>query len=170
MSETVIRIDKIAELPDSVLHYAYKNIQNEINLRKIASNDLNFLLEDGFASGFNIKGLPNEPRLINGLLLATGSKIDKNKTSHICAFVKINDKWVWESEMKVIDEIRQIPSRVSAMRTVTVTTLNEDDKVDLIECNFRNGVHRLKSVESYLLQNNELKKVSSRITKMEGHR
>lgn len=170
MGDYIIDLDKISALPESVLHHVYKTIGHEINIRKIESNDLNLLINEGFATGFNNKGLPKEPKLINGLLLASGAKIDKGKMTHLCGFVKINDKWVWESANKVVDDVRFTTGRYNSMQTITIATLNHLDKVDMIECVYRNGVHRMKTINSYIMEDNILEKVSSRVVSIDSHR
>ena len=152
----------IYDLDDFELGVLAASIHAEQQRRALAAADPSALVESGFQNGFKSDGTPVEPWLVDGILVCPGAKIGKSASSHECGFVRIDDQWVWESEAKVVDEVRHAAGRNVQMRSVTLIAVHETMKVDLILARMRSGVHQLKTAKSYTVSSGKLLHVTTR--------
>lgn len=130
--------------------------------RAVEACDTDALVELGFKEGFKADGLPRVPFLVGGILVCPGARIDKSATSHDCGFVRIDDAWVWESELKIADVVRNTAQRRVQMRSVSLVAVCEGTVVDLIYATARTGQHRLREARSYVVSSGELSLTQTR--------
>jgi len=95
------------------------------------------------------------PYLQDGLLYCPGVKINKG-LSHKCSFISINDKWSWESDLKIEDAMEFSASNSKILHTLTTVAPIEGLKVDLIVCNANSGIHKLKFVKNFIIESGNL--------------
>jgi hypothetical protein len=161
---------ELTELEDSELVSLAASIAEEIRRRAMLRGDLPALLENGFARGFGQKNTVSDPWVVEGILVAPGGKFDRSATSHLCTFVRVKDRWVWESSEKLEDEIRRPQGAAQSMCSVTLVVLHEGDQVDVLTSRARAGVHELQSVRSFVYQNGDLVMVNARTVRTSQHR
>lgn len=140
-------------------------LNTELYERSLAACDPVALLRLGFSEGFTAKPTPVRPWVVGGILIVPGYKKESSSFSHKCSFAKINDSWAWESEHKIIDEIR---SSNRLMQSITLIALQEGFGVDVLTSKARNSVHVLENIVSYTYENSELVQVSSRNISAKG--
>ena len=154
---------------DELIHFAAL-IADEQRRRALERGDLPELIDDAFDKGFGSGNKVGEPWVRDGILVAPGGKFEKSPMSHRCTFVRVADDWVWESSQKIHDEIRHLPGVGSSMRSITLLSMNEGDKVDVLTSRTRSGVHELLEVRSFVYHNGELSMTTSRTVRSSGHR
>ena len=152
-----------------LIHFAAL-IADEQRRRAFERGDLPELIDDAFDKGFSSGNKVGKPWVRDGILVAPGGKFEKSPMSHRCTFVRVADDWVWESSQKIQDEIRHLPGAGSSMRSITLLTMNEGDKVDVLTSRTRSGVHELLEVQSFIYHNGELDMTTSRTVRSAGHR
>lgn len=163
-------LDALMEWPDDDLRRVQLAVQAELHRRAVEQADPAALVEQGFTSGFHTTGLPRDPWLQGGVLVAPGAKIDKSAMSHRCAFVRIGASWIWEHADLIEDSVRYLPGAHSRMQSISVLPVGEGTAVDLVEARTRNGVHELVGVRSFTVENGELVLVSARAVNRVTHR
>ena len=124
-------------LTDKNLSELFALCRVEILERAIDACDPDALVEEGFEKGFK-------------------------SSSHECGFVRIDEKWVWEADDKLIDVIRNSATRNVQMRSVTLVAVADGTKVDLVYSRARQGAHELRSCESYTVSDGKLVLVNTR--------
>lgn len=149
----------VSDLETSQLKKLLETINAELYERSLAECDPEALIRLGFAEGFTSKLAPVRPWVAGGILVAPGYKKESSAFSHRCSFIKINDTWAWESEHKILDEIR---SGGKLMQSITLIALMDGFQVDVLTSKARNSVHVLENIISYTYENNNLVQVSSR--------
>ena len=145
-------------------------VQAETHRRSVERADPSALIEQGFAVGFQPSGLPRDPWIVGGVLVAPGAKIDRSAMNHRCAFVRIGSAWIWEHDDLIEDAVRHLPGAKGRMQSVSVVAVAEGVAVDLVEARTRNGVHELVGVRSFTVENGELVLVSARAVSKVTHR
>jgi len=145
-------------------------ISDEQRQRALQRGDLPELIDDAFDKGFGTGHKVEMPWVREGLLVAPGGKFEKSQMSHRCTFVRVQDDWVWESSQKIHDEIRHLPGAGSSMRSVTLLTLNEGDKVDVLTSRTRSGVHELLEIHSFVYHNGSIEMTTARTVRNANHR
>lgn len=149
-------------LTDQNLSELFALCKVEILERAISACDPDALVEEGFEKGFKSTGLPVRPDLRDGILICYGARIDKSASSHECGFVRIDEKWVWEADDKIIDVIRNSATRNVQMRSVTLVAVADGTKVDVVYSKARQGAHELRSCESFTVSDGKLVLVNTR--------
>ena len=160
----------VSQWPEDDLRRALIVVQAELQRRAVERADPAALVERGFADGFQTSGLPRDPWIVNGILVAPGAKIDKSAMSHRCAFVRIGSSWIWEQDDLLEDSVRHLPGARGRMQSVSLLPIGEGVAVDLVEARTRNGVHELVGVRSFTVENGELQLVSARAVNRVSHR
>lgn len=145
-------------------------VRAELASRALARADIPAMVEDGFARGFLASGMPDDPWLHEGLLVCPGAKVDKSAMAHTCAFVRVDDAWVWEADGVVEDVVRYLPGPKTRMRSVSVVTAPPGTAVDLVSARTRSGVHELVGVRSFVVDGDRLELVSARAVRQVSHR
>ena len=152
-----------------LIHFAAL-VADEQRRRALQRGDITEMIADAFDKGFGSGNKVAIPWITDNILIAPGGKFEKSPMSHRCTFVRVADDWVWESSQKIHDEIRYLPGAGSSMRSITLLTMNEGDKVDVLTSRTRSGVHELLEVQSYIYHNGELDMTTSRTVRSAGHR
>lgn len=156
-------------LDDDTLARALLVLNGETHRRALERADLEALVVEGFEQGFSEQGVL-DPWLHGGVLVAPGFKLDRSSVSHICSFVRVCDRWVWECATRLQDDIRYVPGPRRLMRSVTLAVVSDGDSVDVITSRMRNGQHELTGVRSYVVKHGALVLVSQRAVKSGPHR
>lgn len=159
----------VSSLSDSELAGLAIVVFEESRQRKVESADTEALLDWGFSHLFSESGLPLTPQVVSGLLVVPGARWG-GSLSHKCSFATAEGTWVWESRLKVGDQMRTIPGPRGLLQSVTVIAPIEGMGLDVVGCRARNGVHELTSVHSYAFESDVLNVVSARKVKAAEHR
>lgn len=170
--ETFDKLNRLGVLgcsDDELLHVSIL-INDEIKRRAYESGELPSLTESGFERGFTGINQVKDPWVFNGILVAPGGKFEKSPMSHKCSFVQVQERWVWESNQRISDDIRNLPGPGSSMRSVTLVAIQEGDKIDVLSSRARNGAHQLIEVRSFVYHNGALILENSRSVKGKNHR
>lgn len=158
-------INYLENLTDSELQEVITIANAELYSRNIANAEPSSLIKLGFERGFTSKLVPVQPWVVNGVLIAPGYKKESSVFNHKCSFIKVNDSWVWESEHKILDEIR---SDTKILRSVTLIALMDSFQIDVLTSKARNSVHVLENIVSYNYEEGVLLKTSSRNISTKG--
>jgi hypothetical protein len=138
-------------------------VMDEQHQRALEAADIDAIVKQAFIEGFTSTGMPRDPWLQGGLLVCAGTKIEKSATSHECGFVAIGERWVWESEAKLLDVVKHLPGPKPIMRSVSVCAPWEGMELDLVVSRMRTGVHQMKQVRSFLVKEGKLDHVETRV-------
>lgn len=140
----------VAGASDDQLAYTIDVLVHEQKARALAAGDLEAVAEEAFATwGFNKKGEPSEPRIINGLLVCPGYKYEKSAQSHDCGFVSVEGTWVWEHPDLAYDEMRETESSKKTKVSVSIVPVWEGLEYDVVHSSARSGPCRMKKATSY---------------------
>lgn len=145
-------------------------LRAEQERRALAAADPGALIEDAFQRGFDSKGLPKDPWITDGILVAPGAKLDRSAMSHLCGFVRVGSSWVWEAQNKLEDDVRHLPGARQQMRSVTLVAVPDGEAIDLVLCRTRAGVHELTGVRSFIVSGDSLELISARTVRVDSHR
>lgn len=138
--------------------------------RAVAAAEPQALIELGFQTGFDSKGMPHPPVMESGIIICFGARNDKSATSHDCAFVSFEGTWVWEHDDLMEEEIRNPAAARPQMRSVSLVPAFDGMKLDFVRSEARTGIHKMKKVLSYEVQNGKLVHVQSRAAKSASSR
>lgn len=155
---------------DADLARALLVVRSEILRRGVRDCDPAALVSEAFERGFLESGLPKDPWIEGGILVAPGAKIDRSAMSHRCAFVRIGTHWVWEHPDLVDDSVRYLPGPQQRMQSVSLVPLADGDQIDLVQARTRSGVHELVGVRSFSVEDGSLVLVSARAVGKVSHR
>jgi hypothetical protein len=162
--EWIINLEELEQVSLEELKRAKMVLDSELIERtksKIENNDDEIEFESFFKHE-----LCAEPLVKDGLLYAYGAKKKSSSTNHSCKFVSINDQWVWESPKIVKNRTRYSDSEAKLI-TLAVITIDDGDKVDVIESRANLIGHKAKKITSYLVKNGQLEKTKSRVVRIE---
>jgi hypothetical protein len=157
-------------LADEDIGRIVRVLQAEAQRRAVERADPAALVEDAFQKGFLSTGMPRDPWVINGILVAPGAKLDKSVMSHRCSFVRLDSHWIWEHPDMLEDSIRHLPGPQSRMQSVSLVPLVEAAAIDVVEARTRQGVHELVAVRSFTYEDGVLVLVSQRSVGRVTHR
>jgi hypothetical protein len=149
-------------LDDDALTQLAALIRDEQQRRALERSDIDAVVAHAFGEGFRADGMPRDPWITGGLLVCPGTRADRSATSHECSFVTIGERWVWECEEKIHDEVRHLPGPRTTMRSITVCAVWEGMELDAIQSRMRSGVHQARQVRSFVVRNGALELVSAR--------
>jgi hypothetical protein len=139
--------------------------------RAMARGDLDTLIEDGFARGFDRQGHALFPWVDGSVLVCPGSVVERSRESHECTFVHIGEEWVWESGELLIDDVRRSMAGTRAtQRSVSLVGVREGLEFDLIRSKKLQGSHSMLSVASYRITGGTIELVSTRAPRVSSHR
>jgi hypothetical protein len=157
-------------LDDRTLADLAAMIAAEQRERAVAAADPDALVELGFSQGFTGDGMPRDPWLVNGVLVCTGTRIDRSATGHDCGFVSVGGSWVWEADDLLADVVRHLPGPKSRMRAVSLVAAYDGLELDLVVSRARAGVHQMKSARSFVVRDGALVLVTTRTPRVPDHR
>jgi len=162
----------ITVLSDQELHQVISHASSEQHMRALESGDLEAVVKQGFAEGFKSDGMPLPPQEHDLYIVAFGAKIEKSATRHTCAFLSIEQEWVWESPHMLEHQIRPLPSSKghNSMQCVSVVAKIEGLSMDFVESKTLQAVHQLLKVDSFTVSEGVLESVGSRsLAKVRPH-
>jgi hypothetical protein len=160
----------LASLSRSELSALAAALAAEQQARAVADADPEALCVLGFEQGFTTEGLPRDPFLVGEVLVCPGARVDRSGTSHDCGFVAVGEKWVWEADDLLADEVRHPPGPKPRMRSVSLLAAYDGMELDLVLSRARAGVHQMRSARSFVVRAGELVLVNTRTPKLPDHR
>ena len=150
------------KMSDELLLHVGQAISDEQRRRALASGDQATVIAHGFDNGFGRDGLAVPPWIEAGFVVCPGGLVQRNPANHRCAFVSVNDVWVWESSELVHEEKRSTPGKYDGFRAVALLPLLEGMELDFVRGKMRSGQHSAEQVISYALRRGTLVEVSQR--------
>ena len=96
------------------------------------------------------------------VIVCPGSIVAKNRSSHRCRFVSVDDVWIWDSQELIREEKQSHPGCDEGFKAVALLPLVEGLALDLVTGRVRSGQHSVERVVSYEVRRGELVEVSSR--------
>lgn len=162
--EWKLDLEKLSDYSLDELNRAQMVLSEELKER--AGAQLAGSLSNEFEVAYNNE-LCADPEIKNGLLYAYGAKKKLSATNHICKFVSINDKWVWEST-SLVESQNKYSDSDHKLLTLAVVTFQEGDRVDIVESKANIMGHKAKKIASYTISNNKLSKVKNRDITLEA--
>ncbi len=158
----------LAKLADAELHNVAEVIMQLQRQRAVASGDLDALVADAFETGFGSDGLGHPPWIAGNVIVCPGAIISKNRTSHRCRFVSVNDTWIWESSELISEEKRSSPGPTDGFRAVALLPVVNGLKLDVVTGRARSGMHSVDHVGSYTVRRGALVDVAQRTVTAAG--
>lgn len=150
-------------LPDDTLRHLAAAIRDEVRGRARASGDHDAIIEEAFEQAFGRDGLGSGPWVSGDVIVCPGSIVAKNRSSHRCRFVSVDDVWIWDSQELIREEKQSHPGRDEGFKAVALLPLVEGLALDLVTGRARSGQHSVERVVSYEVRRGELVEVSSRV-------
>ena len=150
-------------LPDDTLRHLAAAIRDEVRGRARASGDHDAIIEEAFEQAFGRDGLGSSPWVSGDVIVCPGSIVAKNRSSHRCRFVSVDDVWIWDSQELIREEKQSHPGRDEGFKAVALLPLVEGLALDLVTGRARSGQHSVERVVSYEVRRGELVEVSSRV-------
>lgn len=161
-------VELVERLSDDVLLHLGAAVADEARRRAVATGNEEAIIAEAFETGFGRDGLGVPPWVTGPYVVCPGSLVAKNRSSHRCRFVSVNDTWIWESELLVTESKRSLPGRTDGFRAVALLPLVEGTEIDVVTGRARQGQHSVEHVISYELQRGALVEVSQRAVKTAG--
>ena len=113
-------------LPDDTLRHLAAAIRDEVRGRARASGDHDAIIEEAFEQAFGRDGLGSSPWVSGDVIVCPGSIVAKNRSSHRCRFVSVDDVWIWDSQELIREEKQSHPGRDEGFKAVALLPLVED--------------------------------------------
>lgn len=146
---------------DTIAHLAAA-LRDEMRRRAISSGDHDAMIDEAFEQAFGRDGLGGPPWIEGQLIICPGSIVAKNRSSHRCRFVSVDDVWIWDSIDLVREEKRSHPGREDGFKAVALLPVVEGMSLDLVTGRARGGQHSVEHVVSYEVRSGDLVEVSQR--------
>ena len=115
---------------DTIAHLAAA-LRDEMRRRAISSGDHDAMIDEAFEQAFGRDGLGGPPWIEGQLIICPGSIVAKNRSSHRCRFVSVDDVWIWDSIDLVREEKRSHPGREDGFKAVALLPVVEPVLADL---------------------------------------
>lgn len=152
----------LAVLDDDALHNVAEGVRQLQRGRALARGDLDAIVADAFESGFGHDGLGVNPWITHGVVVCPGAIVVKNRTSHRCRFVSVDDTWIWESAELIREEKRATPGPADGFRAVALLPVINAMSLDVVTGRARSGAHTVEHVTSYTVRRGALVEVAQR--------
>ena len=151
---------------DADLSATIDALHAEQQRRALEAGDPDAIAEECFdGAGFDYKGNPGNPYLVDGLLVCPGLKRDKSRTSHVCVFVSIDGQWSWEHPDRVFDDMQQVThaGNTVARRAVTIVAAHDGMEIDVVTSKSTSGsACQMQTAKAYRVENGQLVHVGNR--------
>jgi len=157
-------------LPEELLAHLAAALRDEQQRRALDDGDRDAVIEEGFRSGFGRDGLATAPWIHAPFVVCPGGLVGKNKGSHRCRFVSIDDCWVWESGDLIQEDKRSTPGTEEGFRAVALVPVVEGMGLDVVSGRMRSGQHSVEKVVSFEIRRGALVEVGQRNVKASGLR
>jgi len=155
-------------LSDQELQTLHREMQEEILRRAIRSGDHDSIIKQAFEVAFDRSGLGVIPWVEGKLLICPGALVSKSAGNHKCRFVSVDQEWVWQSSKLITETKRSSPGNDKGFRAIALIPVIEGTAIDIVTGKMQSGLHRAEKVNSYIIKEGELIKVSQRIVSIEG--
>ena len=146
---------------DTITHVAAA-LRDEMRRRAVSSGDHDAMIDEAFEQAFGRDGLGSPPWIEGQVVICPGSIVAKNKSSHRCRFVSVDDVWIWDSIDLIREEKLSHPGREEGFKAVALLPVIEGMSLDLVTGRARAGQHSVEHVISYEVRSGELVEVSQR--------
>ena len=165
----IIDLENLETLNDGDLDRLMLLVQSELVSRKAIKSKVGSL---ELSSDSDLPVFENNEFVLikDDILWCKGKKIQSSKLSHQCIFVSIAGKWCWDSELKIADNMQFSSEPKPTVHTLTQVLLVEGTEIDVVSCSASGSTHKVKKIESYLVNNGGLTPTGSRKIKFENHR
>lgn len=112
------------------------------------------------------------PRIVdNEYLLCPGVKIYKNKNSHRCTFITVNDRWSWEYDEILSDKmIFTKDNDLNIVNTQSVIRIKNGLIIGVVSSVANLEKHRMKKKKFYKIESGILIPIENRSFKLIEHR
>ncbi|MGA1607716.1 MAG: hypothetical protein ACO4CT_12095 [Planctomycetota bacterium] len=149
-------------LDDELLIHLTAALHEETRRRAMESGDLDAVIAHAFELGFGRDGLAVQPWVEAGFVVCPGGMVAKNRASHRCQFVSVDDTWIWESPHLLREDKRSTPGAEDGFRAVALLPLTEGLALDAVRARMRQGQHQVERVVSYEIRKGRLVEVAQR--------
>ncbi len=149
-------------LPDDTLRHLAASVRDEMRSRARDSGDHDAIIDEAFEQAFGRDGLGVGPWVSGDVVVCPGSIVAKNRSSHRCRFVSVDDVWIWDSAELIREEKQSHPGRDEGFKAVALIPVIEGMALDLVTGRARAGQHSVEKVISYEVRRGELVEVSQR--------
>ncbi len=146
---------------DTITHLAAA-LRDEMRRRAVSSGDHDAMIDEAFEQAFGRDGLGSPPWIEGQVIICPGSIVAKNKSSHRCRFVSVDDVWIWDSIDLIREEKLSHPGREEGFKAVALLPVIEGLSLDLVTGRARAGQHSVEHVVSYEVRSGDLVEVSQR--------
>ncbi|MEM9463744.1 MAG: hypothetical protein AAGA90_00130 [Actinomycetota bacterium] len=154
--------DLASALPDDTLRHLAAAIRDEVRDRARRSGDHDAIIDEAFEQAFGRDGLGSGPWVSGDVIVCPGSIVAKNRSSHRCRFVSVDDVWIWDSHELIREEKQSHPGRDEGFKAVALLPVIEGMELDVVTGRARAGQHSVERVVSYEIRRGELVEVSQR--------
>jgi hypothetical protein len=152
----------LRSMSDDELHHVAESVRQVQIERAIGGGDHDAIIARAFETGFGRDGLGVLPWVEGSLVVCPGAIVVRNRTSHRCRFVSVDDVWVWDSGLLVREDKRSSPGTEDGFRAVALVALVDGTALDVVSGRARTGGHSVEHVVSYEVRGGELVEVSQR--------
>ena len=135
-----------------------------------AAGSASAAIADGFETGFGRDGLAVLPWISGPYIVCPGGLVGRNRASHRCRFVSVDDTWVWDSNELIQGDKRSSPGADEGFRAVALIAIVEGTRLDVVSGRLKSGQHRVERVVSYEVRTGDLVEVSQRSVTPAGMR
>lgn len=126
------------------MHALIRRLSDEIQRRSLEEMDTEALLQHIWDNLFTRSGTSLAPIIMNNVLLCAGHRVFRSGTNHTCAFVNVNDTWVWDHQDLEHTTIRGFEGKPEgSLQSAALLPVNEGDRVAYLPCNASMGNHSL---------------------------
>jgi hypothetical protein len=167
-SEPEAAVEMAGALDGSTLTHLGAALRDEQRRRAVAAGDHDAVISEAFDVGFGRDGLGALPWVSGGYVVCPGAIVAKNRSSHRCRFVSVDDVWIWDSPHLVTETKRSSPGTVGGFRAVALLPLLEGMALDVVTGRLRSGQHGVDRVVSYEVREGALQEVAQRVVSAAG--
>ena len=167
-----VNLALIQELPQDELVRAFNVLKGELAQRASIEGLERISNSNELASKlYYSSNLKLAPYVEDGLVYCPGIKTSRSALSHKCTFISVSNKWCWEDESKLSDEM--IFTQNDSGKTVnslTILPLTEGLVLDVVSCKASGSAHKVISVRTYEIIDGNLISIKSRNINFSTHR
>jgi len=167
-SDPETAVELAAKLPDDTLHHLATALADEARNRAVKQGDEDAIIADAFDCAFGRDGLGVLPWIEGHFIVCPGAIESKNRSSHLCRFVSVDDTWIWDSEWLIREDKRSTPGPHKGFRAVALLPIVEGMELDVVSARQRGGAHGVERVVSLVIKRGELIEVSQRVVTAAG--
>lgn len=165
----IVNLARVDEIPQEELVRAINVLKGELGQRALEES-LVKIKETTNKVSYN-PNLQITPYIEDGLLYCPGIKTSRSSLAHKCTFVSIGNKWCWENDNKLKDEMIFTQNELGkTVNSLTILPLEEGTILDVVHCKASGVEHKVINVQTYEIIDNVLVVVKSRKINFSTHR